>query len=91
MLSTLAGMFIEVKPELRNALAPMLSTLAGMIIEVKLVAPLNTFALMLVKFELESNITVVKLDAYWNDAYWNAPSPMLVTLAGMVISVKPVL
>ena len=40
MLSTLAGMVIEVKLDAReNALEPMLVTPAGRIIEVKLVAP----------------------------------------------------
>ena len=61
----------------------MLVTLAGMIMEVKLVVPSNRPSPMLVRDESVSNVTVVKLVAPEN-----ALSPMLSTLAGMVMEVK---
>ena len=61
----------------------MLVTPSGMVIEVKPDAFSNALVSMLVKFELESNITVAKLVVPWN-----APNPMLSTLSGMVTEVK---
>ena len=54
-----------------------------MIMEVKLVAPLNAVYPMLVKLELESNVTEVKLVASLN-----AWSLMVITFDGMIILVK---
>ena len=60
----------------------MLVTLAGMVISVNAV-PMNAPAPMLVKLELESNVTVAKLVAFLN-----ASRSMLITLAGMIMEVN---
>ena len=65
-----------------NALSPMLVTLDGIVIEVNDGLE-NATEPMLVNLEPASNVTEVKLVAPWN-----ARSPMLVILAGMVIDVK---
>ena len=61
----------------------MLVTPAGIIMEVNF-GDLNALWLMLVNLEPSANVTEVKFDAPSN-----ALSPMMVTLAGIVIEVKP--
>ena len=61
----------------------MLVTPGGMLTDVKLVAPANKLLLMLVNLEPASNVIEVILLVCWK-----ALTPIVITLAGMVMEVK---